>query len=90
VRNAAPTGSKRTHLSDENHSRRRQILTAYARLPIFATVYRTGHRHGDDDEPARQRCLTALLNDLDTLRVAMLVLDTRGLTRDAHDRRAIS
>ena len=60
------------------------------RLPISAVVYRASYRQGDNDEPARQRCLDALLNDVTSLRVAVLVLDTRGPDRDAQDRRTIS
>ena len=64
VRAAIPNGSKRTHLSAEGEARKRQILTAYCRLPLTAVVYRTDHRRTDNDGPARRRCLTALLDDL--------------------------
>jgi hypothetical protein len=90
VRNAAPTGSRRTHLSAESHQRRRQVLGGYRRLAISAVVYRAAYRYGDNDEPARQQCMATLLGELGMLRVALIVFDTRGATRDAHDRRTIS
>ena len=64
IRQAAPAGSMRTHLSAEGPARRRQILTAYARLSISAVVYRSDHRRGTNEEPARKRCLLALLGDV--------------------------
>ncbi len=90
IRSAMPKGSKRTHLSAESDARRRQIVAGYVRLPISAVIYRASYRQGDDDEPARQRCLSALLDDVTSMRVAVLVLDTRGPDRDLQDRRAIS
>lgn len=90
VRSVVPKGSKRTHLSAESESRRRRIMADYVRLPISAVVYRTAYRQGDNDEPARRRCLEALLNDVTSLKVAVLVLDTRGPDRDAQDRSVIS
>ena len=71
-------------------SRRRQILGAFGRLSIAASVYVTDYRRGDNEEPARQRCLDAMLADMEALQVAIVVLDTRGPARDAEDRRTIS
>jgi hypothetical protein len=90
IRTAVPKGGKRTHLSAESHSRRRQILNAFGRLPISASVYITDYRRGDNEEPARQRCLLAMVSDMEALQVTIVVLDTRGPERDLQDRRTIS
>lgn len=90
IRMAVPKGGKRTHLSAESDSRRRQILGAFGRLSISAFVYVTDYRRGDSEEPARRRCLEAMLSDMGSMQVAIVVLDTRGPARDLEDRRTIS
>ncbi len=85
VREALPRGRKRTHLSSEGDQLRRQIIRAYVALEIPTSVVVVEHLRGDD-HPARERCLQALLPVFDQRRVRMVVLDSRGESRDHLDR----
>lgn len=86
VRAAILPGQFRIHLSSERPPRQRSILRAYGRLDIAATVYEAPYRRGEDDQPARDLCLKALVADLDGSPIGVLVLDTRGPQRDRLDR----
>jgi len=86
VRESIPSGQYRLHLSSEGTSRRRQILRALSRLPLTALVFETPYDGRGDDQAARDRCLSALVDSLGSLEVTVLVLDTRGHERDRRDR----
>lgn len=64
IRERVPKGQRRVHLSSEGDRRRRQILRAFATLDIAATVYRTPYDRKSNDQPARDRCLRALISDV--------------------------
>jgi hypothetical protein len=87
----AQRGSKRTHLSAEGASRRRQILADYGRVGpgIEAHVAVATYECGDDQAP-RNRCLSALVGTCRDLDVVRLTLDTRHPDRDRLDRQAIA
>jgi hypothetical protein len=89
VRTVIPSGNRRTHLSAENASRRRAIIKGYATLDVGARVVKVKHL-GGDDQVARERCLTALVERLDRWQVGVIVLDSRGPVRDRRDRQCIA
>jgi len=89
VREAIPPGRVRIHLSSERPSTRREILRACGRLEVAATVLETPHRRGDD-QPARDRCLRALVGAIESDPITVLILDTRGPDRDKLDRSALA
>jgi len=86
VRAAILPGQFRIHLSGERPPRQRSILRTYGRLNVTATVYEAPYRRGDDDQPARDLCLKALVADLEQAPLGVLVLDPRGPHRDRLDR----
>ncbi len=57
-------------------------------LPITAVTIATPYRRGRDEEPARHRCLEALIADLDPA-IVLLVPTAAGAHRDQGDRRMI-
>jgi hypothetical protein len=89
VRDSQPGGRRRSHMSSLDDRRRRQVLDAYIRQGIPAYVAVADYP-GGDDQPARQRCLNALLTAFVDLHVGVVVLDTRGENRDRLDRRLIA
>jgi hypothetical protein len=56
---------------------------------MSAVVYEAQHLRGDD-QPARDRCLRALVEDLGERPVAVLIMDTRGPARDRLDRSTLA
>jgi len=74
--------------SSESDRERRRMLRQILELPISALCVCAPYRRGSNDEPARRRCIEALVGSLDDA-VAVLVLDTRGQERDRADNRAI-
>jgi len=89
VRAAVPRGQRRTHLSAESDSCRRQILRVYVDLDVDPQVVIADHP-GGDDQPVRDRCLRVLLRELGRLNVQAMLLDTRQEHRDVLDRRTIA
>lgn len=61
VRSLLLPGQKRMHFRDEKDSRRKQILGAFAELPMQAQVYIA---QGVRDKEARPLCLEAMAKDL--------------------------
>ena len=88
LRSMVPKGRQRLHFSAEGDSQRRQILNAIMLLPITALTIAAPYRRGRDEEPARRRCIEALIGDLEPA-IVLLVLDSRGAHRDQGDRRVI-
>lgn len=79
-------GQRELHFKKEKPIRRRALADAVARLPVEVCVYsRSWQRH---DEPARQACMTQLVQDLLSRGAHRLVIDTRNV-RDAHDERTL-
>ncbi len=88
LRSMVPKGRQRLHFSAEGESQRRQILNGMMPLPMTALTVAAPYRRGRDEEPARRRCIEALIDELDPA-VVLLVLDSRGAQRDQGDRRVI-
>jgi hypothetical protein len=88
LRAMVPKGRQRLHFSSEGESQRRQILNGMMRLPITALTVAAPYQRGRDEEPARGRCIEALIAGLDPA-IVLLVLDSRGAHRDLTDRRVI-
>ena len=86
IRSGVHAGSHRVHFSSEGDKRRRAILRVYANLDVGVTVIRTPHLRRVDDQPARERCITAMLGGPDAEIPTAVVLDTRGPDRDHLDR----
>ena len=63
VRSLHMPGQNRLHMSKERPSRRRQIITAMAAMPISVTVYRAGRDHKTDLK-RRAVCLRNLVADV--------------------------
>ena len=81
-------GRQRTHFVDERPSARRKIIDAYQSLDTLSQVAIATYGGGDDQE-AREVCLRALMERFDEWQLRVLVMDTRGESRDLLDRRAI-
>lgn len=89
VRATFTAGNRRTHLSDESPARRRQYLRRYAGLGVDALTLVAKHERGSD-QPAREQCLTVLVDLLVARGVMVLVLDSRGTQQDQRDRRCLT
>lgn len=89
VRAAQPRGQQRSHMSALDDGRRRQVLRSYVGQGIPARIVVASYA-GGDDQPARDRCLAALVPDLLEAGVTMMVLDARRPEQNALDRRTIA
>jgi hypothetical protein len=79
-------GQREIHFKQEKPERRRRLADVIASMPIEVRIYHHAyHRH---DEPARQKCLQGLANDLLSRRAQRLLIDSRQ-DRDAHDRHTL-
>lgn len=72
----------RLHFHDESAQRRRELLAAFASLPVSAFVVVCHRRHGVRESAARTLCVGEVVRQLQTAGVSRLVLESR------HDDRA--
>ena len=89
LRSMIPQGRQRVHFSAEGHAQRRRILDAMLGLPFAAVTLSAPYRRGQNEEPARRRCIQAMLTSADPA-IVLLVFDSRGPHRDRNDRRVLS
>jgi hypothetical protein len=75
---------RRLHFHNESAQRRRELLSAFAHMPVSAFVIVCSRRPGTSEFEARDRCLAAIVERLQAERVARLVIETRHDDRDDH------
>jgi hypothetical protein len=85
MRSQLLAGQRRLHFAHESKRRRRAILAAVTDLQAEARIYLSADR----PDRARERCLSALIDDLVAAGADRLVLESRSAA-DVIDRRAIA
>jgi hypothetical protein len=74
----------RVHFHNESARRRRDLLVAFAAMPVSAFVVVCQRGHGITEFKARDRCLTAIIERIQTDAVSRLVIESRRDDRDDH------
>lgn len=74
----------RVHFHNESAGRRRELLMAFAAMPVSAFVVVCHRRHGVTEFKARERCLTAIVERIQADEVARLVIESRRDDSDDH------
>ncbi len=81
---------RRLHFQRESRQRRRQILAAIIDLDVTVAVFTCRHRPGRSERPARDACLAAIVEHLQSLDRDVTLYIERREGRDGDDHRVVN